>query len=67
MTKAICHEIWKGYARQPVIMSQFPCLAAASPENIDASIAPCQSIGTLALSGVLAGTAVAPCWELQFH
>lgn len=42
MTKAICHEIWKGYARQPVIMSQFPCLAAIPPENIDGSIVSCQ-------------------------
>lgn len=42
MTKATCHEIWKGYARQPVIMSQFPCLAAIPPENSDASIVSCQ-------------------------
>lgn len=44
MTKAICDEIWKSYARQPVIMSQFPCLAAVPPENIDASIVSCQAM-----------------------
>lgn len=44
MTKAICHEIWTGYARQPVIMSQFPFLAAVPPENTDASIVPCQAM-----------------------
>lgn len=38
------HEIWKGYARQPVIMSKFPCLAAVPSENIAASIVCCQVI-----------------------
>jgi len=43
-TKAECHEIWKGYARQPVIMSKFPCLAAVPSENIAVSTVSCQAM-----------------------
>lgn len=44
VTKAVYHEIWKGYARQPVIRSKFPCLAAVPSENIAASIVSCQAV-----------------------